>query len=171
MIYKNLTPTQEREIFQRVQLGMPLTSAGTRPSPTIPFISHHAPAEKLQASDSPMATWIALLSRKSLTSEDGLSTRISVDLKRGRDFQSLAQLVYCCYGIPDRRVPSAQKLDEWISQPIEPTHEFKNAMNGVLATFWYLADEARFNKGFVRFKERVAPVEFVFIGTSFMVAG
>lgn len=116
-----------------------------------------------------MASWIALLSQKSLTSEGGLSTRISVDLKRGRDFQSLAQLVYCCSGIPERRVPSPQKLDEWISQPIEPTHEFKIAINNMLAAFWYLADEARFNKGFVKFKERVAPVEFVFIGTYLML--
>ena len=111
-----------------------------------------------------MATWIALLSQKSLTAEDGLSSRISVDLKRGRDFQSLAQLVYCCDGLPERRVPSPQKLDEWVARPGAPPQAFKGALNGVLATFWYLADEPRFNKGFVRFKERVAPVEFVFIG-------
>ena len=116
-----------------------------------------------------MADWISLLSKKNVNSENGLRWQIEVDLKRGRDFQSLANLVYCCSSIPNPRMPSAQKIEQWIRDASEPEQEFKSAVEDVLRTFWYLASQERYNKGFTDIEQRVAPVEFVFIG-AFCVA-
>lgn len=145
--YRGLSQELERDIFQRVQLGMPLTAA-----------------EKLQAIASTRATWITTLSHMRLISDEGLGQKINVDLKRGRDFQSLAQFIFCCESLPELQTPSAQKIEAWISQKTEPTAAFKKAIDDTLGAFWYMAGETAYNRGFVQFEQRVAPVEFMFIG-------
>ncbi|KAJ7665540.1 hypothetical protein B0H17DRAFT_1143428 [Mycena rosella] len=95
--YSELTPTMEREIFQRVQLGMPLTTA-----------------EKLAAVDSPWAEWwITQLEHRHISIDGGLSETLHWDTKRGREFQNVAQFVYCCDGYPDsENVPTAPKMEK-----------------------------------------------------------
>ncbi|KZT04641.1 uncharacterized protein LAESUDRAFT_657375 [Laetiporus sulphureus 93-53] len=145
--YKNLPRGFERDIFQRVQLGMPLTAA-----------------EKLQAIASPWADWISDLDAQFISNDDGLTTKIDVDMKRGRDFQSLAQLVYCCDNYPEHSTPTAQKMEQWVSRAEAPSPAFKTAIGNVLTKFWYLADSPDYNHAFKNIHKRVAPIEFVFIG-------
>ena len=137
-------------------------------SPSLP--SHrtqnhlHTPTEKLQASATRRADFIRLLSTKRVVQEEGLSSKIDFDLRRARDFQALAQLMYLCDGIPEPRVPSPQKLDEWLNRPEDLAPEFKAQVDGALQAFWHIANEKAFNMGFVQVTQRVSPVEFVFIG-------
>lgn len=125
--------------------------------------------EKLQAIASTRATWITTLSHMRLNSDEGLGQKINVDLKRGRDFQSLAQFIFCCESLPELQTPSAQKIEAWISQKTEPTAAFKKAIDDTLGAFWYMAGERAYNRGFVQFEQRVAPVEFMFIGAWFIL--
>ncbi|EIW83162.1 hypothetical protein CONPUDRAFT_121609 [Coniophora puteana RWD-64-598 SS2] len=148
--YYGIAPGTEREIFQRVQLGMSLTAA-----------------EKLQAISSPWAEWISDLEARHVSGPPdggGLSEVLAWDTKRGRDFQCIAQLVYCCDGLPEKFLPTAQKLERWLSRIDKPLPAFRQQMNEVLTEFWLLATSPNLQHAFTQVDKRVAPVEFVFIG-------
>ncbi|GBE81572.1 hypothetical protein SCP_0313010 [Sparassis crispa] len=145
--YRNLSKSFERDIFQRVQLGMPLTAA-----------------EKLQAIASPWAEWISDLEARFISSDDGLTSVIDVDTKRGRDFQCLSQLVYCCDGYPEHLLPTSQKMESFVSRMDVPNAVFKTAIKDVLTEFWHIANTPQLNAAFTNIPKRVAPAEFVFIG-------
>lgn len=101
-----------------------------------------------------------------VTSVTGIADQINVDLTRGRDFQSVGQFVYCCDGLPEARVPTAQKLEQWLNRMDSPSDRFKKSIQEALQRFWVLASTPGLNAGFTKVKQRVAPVEFVFIGMS-----
>ncbi|KAI9429259.1 hypothetical protein H4582DRAFT_2121044 [Lactarius indigo] len=147
--YHHLSPAAEREVFQRVQLGMSLTSA-----------------EKLQAISSPWANYVTHLEKTHVTIDGGLVDMIAFDDTRGRAFQNIAQLVYCCAGLPAaQRIPSAAKLEKWLTAPDErPSAAFRDAMGDVLDRLWELARSSEHDAPFRRFRAKVSPVEFVFIG-------
>ncbi|KAF8205051.1 hypothetical protein BJ912DRAFT_20715 [Pholiota molesta] len=146
--YFGLTPGSEREIFQRVQLGMSLTAA-----------------EKLQAIASPWAQWISSLEERHVTIDEGLSAKLVWDVSRGRDFQNIAHMVFCCDGVPKNEcLPTAQKIEKWISREDNPPQQFKEDIENVLRGLWVIASTPGLDDGFVKIPQRVAPVEFVFIG-------
>ena len=149
--YHDLSGAAEREVFQRVQLGVSLTTA-----------------EKLQAIASPWADYITHLEKTHVTIDGGLVDQIAFDDTRGRAFQNVAQLVYCCSGLPAaQRVPTAAKLDKWLNAPEErpPTAAFQDSMGAVLGRLWELARSSELDAPFRKFKAKISPVEFVFIGT------
>ncbi|KAH9962556.1 hypothetical protein BGW80DRAFT_864202 [Lactifluus volemus] len=149
--YHHLTGAAEREVFQRVQLGVSLTSA-----------------EKLQAIASPWANYITHLEKTHVTIDGGLVDQIAFDDTRGRAFQNVAQLVYCCSGLPaNQYVPTAAKLDKWLNAPggSRPTEAFQDAMAVVLGRLWEIARDPELDAPFRRFTAKIAPIEFVFIGT------
>ncbi|EAU84845.2 hypothetical protein CC1G_00364 [Coprinopsis cinerea okayama7 len=149
--YQDLTSTNERQIFQRVQLGVALQAG-----------------EKLKAISSPRAEWIGLLVQQYIEIEGGLQEAITFDTTRGRDFQNLASMVYCCEGIRgnEERFPSAVTLENWLTAEDAPTKQFKREINGVLDDLLAIASDSRYNKDLASLQKakRFAPVEFVFIG-------
>ncbi|KAJ7781155.1 hypothetical protein B0H16DRAFT_1497258 [Mycena metata] len=147
VVYTDLTPALEREIFQRVQLGMQLTTA-----------------EKLAAIDSAWSRWIARLEGRHISIEGGLSQVLNWDTQRGRDFQNVAHFVYCCDGYPDQNVPTAAKMEKWLSRVDPPGEQFKRDIDNALSEFGRIATDPALNMGFSKVSKRIAPVEFVFIG-------
>ncbi|KZT26758.1 hypothetical protein NEOLEDRAFT_1131787 [Neolentinus lepideus HHB14362 ss-1] len=146
--YTNLTATMEREIFQRVQLGMALTAA-----------------EKLQAISSPWGQWISQLQTKWVVPDTGLASVLDWDIRRGRDFQNFASMIYICDNLPTTyTTPTPQKLENWIANDRAPPASFKDSIEEVLTEMWYIASTPSLSFCFKKPKERVAPVEFVFIG-------
>ncbi|KAJ7276480.1 hypothetical protein B0H12DRAFT_1249152 [Mycena haematopus] len=148
--YSDLTPAMEREIFQRVQLGMPLTTA-----------------EKLAAIHSPWTEWISKLESSYICeSAQGLSTKLHWDTKRGREWQNVAHFVYCCDGYPEsENVPTQQKMDKWLSRVDSPGEQFKQEIDEALAEFVDIASDPALHKiAFTKNPNRIAPIEFVFIG-------
>ncbi|KZT68263.1 hypothetical protein DAEQUDRAFT_728072 [Daedalea quercina L-15889] len=145
--YYDLPKGMDRDIFQRVQLGVPLTAA-----------------EKLQAISSPWSDFVGELDARYINCDNGLTTIIDVDMKRGRDFQTLAQFVYCCRFYPEPVVPTAQKMEQWVSNGEEPEGWFKTALKEALTKFWHIGYSKTLNYGFTQIQKRVAPIEFVFIG-------
>ena len=123
-------------------------------------------AEKLQAISSPWANYITLLEKKHLIIDDGLADRISFDDTRGRAFQNTAQLVYCCAGIPaSQRIPTTLKLEKWLTAVDErPSTAFQDAIADVLDRLLEIASSGELDAPFRKFKAKVSPVEFVFIG-------
>ncbi|PPR06444.1 hypothetical protein CVT24_002602, partial [Panaeolus cyanescens] len=76
--YQDITDKDEREVFQRVQLGMALT-----------------PAEKLQVISSPRAAFIRTLVTRHLKEDGPLGgSALEWDTTRGSDFRCVGQAIY-----------------------------------------------------------------------------
>ena len=180
--YVGLTPGYEREIFQRVQLGMTLTAAGKlcwklflldlfmisiqkncRPFP-LHGLSKSETFCYLSLCLTTMARWITQLEARHVSVDGGLSDVLEWDTKRGRDFQNIAHMVFCCDGLPDELLPTAQKIEKWISRVDNPPEQFKIDIEEVLTAFWRIASNKKYNEAFTKISQRIAPVEFIFIG-------
>ena len=96
--------------------------------------------------------------------DGGLSDVLEWDTKRGRDFQNIAHMVFCCDGLPDELLPTAQKIEKWISRVDNPPEQFKADIEEVLTAFWRIASNKTYNEAFTKITQRIAPVEFIFIG-------
>lgn len=75
-------------------------------------------------------------------------------------------MVFCCDGVPNEYLPTAQKIEKWISREDKPPQQFKEDIENVLRGLWVIASTPGLDEGFVKIPQRVAPVEFVFIGMS-----
>lgn len=151
MEYPELGDDTEREMFQRVQLGMSLTAA-----------------EKLQALSSHWADFIHGLEGQYLAEADLLTPILpNSGNERGRNFQGIAYMVYCCDGFPSQDTPNAKSVNNWLVQTERlPTDGFQSRIRQMLATFETIASDSRYNWCFVAngLKRNVAPVEFIYIG-------
>ncbi|PAV18822.1 hypothetical protein PNOK_0566500 [Pyrrhoderma noxium] len=148
IIYDDISPEIERDMFQRVQLGVSLTAA-----------------EKLAAISSPYADWITELDHRHVRGiDDGLNMVLRWDASRGKHFMCIAQIAYCCENLPGRSDPISSKLSTWLNREDAPGHQLKEEINDLLARYWHLASTEEFKHGFAKIKQIVAPVEFVFVG-------
>ncbi|KAI9456627.1 hypothetical protein F5148DRAFT_984387 [Russula earlei] len=145
--YRALSPASEREVFQRVQLGMSLSAA-----------------EKLQAIASPWADYVNELDMKYISISGGLASHVEFDTKRGRTFQNIASMLYCCQDVDLRRTPSAPQLERWLNDPDGPTRTFQFRVERMLSNLLEIACDKALNMAFTAFSAKVSPAEFVFIG-------
>ncbi|KAG8747828.1 hypothetical protein FRC10_011274 [Ceratobasidium sp. 414] len=81
--YRELSPVHEREMFQRVQLGMALTTG-----------------EQLQSFDGPMAQFVHRIHNE-LFDKAHIGTSMNLAIERGRGFQNLVQTIACVARLPD----------------------------------------------------------------------
>jgi hypothetical protein len=121
-------------------------------------------AEKLQAIASPWADYVNELDMKYISIGGGLASHVEFDARRGRTFQNLASMLYCCEDVDLQRTPSALQLERWLSGPKEPSQTFKYRVERMLSNLLEIACDASLNKGFTGFSAKVSPAEFVFIG-------
>ncbi|PPQ94044.1 hypothetical protein CVT25_009892 [Psilocybe cyanescens] len=150
--FHGIAPGTERELFQRVQLGMPLTAA-----------------EKVQAVASPWAEWIGQMIARHISNDGGLGDVLDWDVTRGRNFQNVAHMIFCCDGLADEPLPTAQKIEKWINRADHPSKQFQEDIDRVLRCLWVIATSPKLNEGFVKVHQRIAPVEFIFIGVMLYV--
>lgn len=121
-------------------------------------------AEKLQAIASPWADYVNELDMKYISISGGLASHVEFDMKRGRTFQNLASMLYCCEEVDLLRTPSAVQLERWLNEPQGPTRTFKSRVERMLSNLLEIASDNTLNKGFTGFTAKVSPAEFVFIG-------
>jgi len=74
-------------------------------------------------------------------------------------------MVFCCDLLPEHGLPTAAKLEKWLSRVDKPNQVFMNNIGEVLNEFGYIATTPKLDVAFEQVDKRVAPVEFVFIGT------
>ncbi|KAH7886787.1 hypothetical protein F5I97DRAFT_1050037 [Phlebopus sp. FC_14] len=143
--YTDLNDDQEREIFQRVQLGVALT-----------------PAERLQAIVGPWSTIIREIQSQVL-GEEGFEGYLDWGHARGRDFQCLATIGYLIENHPKHTVPGTKTLEKWLlkSNPIPP--KLRADLHETFRIFVVLAREKKYSVSLNR-PTRVSPIEFVMIG-------
>jgi hypothetical protein len=143
--YSDINPDQEREIFQRVQLGVALT-----------------PAERMQAIVGPWPTIIREIQSQVL-GEDGFQGYLDWGHARGRDFQCVASIGYLIENHPKPTVPSAPTLEKWLlkSDPVSP--KLREDLLDTFRVFLILARDQKYSRSLNR-PTRVSPIEFVMIG-------
>lgn len=146
--FKDIDPAIERDVFQRVQLGVALTAA-----------------EKLAAISSPYADWISELDYRHIRGiDDGLGEKLRWDSNRGKHFQGIAQIAFCIENLPDRSEPTSVKLNAWLNRVDPPSQKFKEEIEDVLKRYWEIATNEKLRHGLTDKKTKVSPVEFAFIG-------
>lgn len=121
--------------------------------------------EKLQAIASPWADYVNELDVKYISIGGGFSSHVEFDMKRGRTFQNLASMLYCCEEVDLQRTPSAVQLEKWLNDLKGPSNLFKARMERMLSNLLEIAQDEALNRGFTGFSAKVSPAEFVFIGT------
>ncbi|WVR03288.1 hypothetical protein IAU60_000279 [Kwoniella sp. DSM 27419] len=144
--YDRLPDDTQRDLFQRVQLGVALSAA-----------------EKLQAVASPWATWILELEKRYILEPGTLGQLLSWENRRGKPFQNLLGLIMLVIE-PNKAVkPTAATMKHFISRSDTPEEGFKARVQMTLSLFVDLATRY-FNAAFKTVNARVAPVEFWYIG-------
>ncbi|KAI0667549.1 hypothetical protein C8Q78DRAFT_982039, partial [Trametes maxima] len=146
MEYQDISAENEREIFQRVQLGMALT-----------------PAERLQAIDTPLTKFIRELLDTYI--EDGLATSIEWDTSRANDFRSLSAAVYSMSKWPKlHTLVSISTIEKWLHDSVELDKEFCKDVHNTFQVFCHLAKDPMLSKPFALAGTRkVAPMEVLAI--------
>ncbi|TFK71182.1 hypothetical protein BDN72DRAFT_794448 [Pluteus cervinus] len=153
--YQDVTERDERDIFQRVQLGMALT-----------------PAEKLQVISSPRASFIRSL--LTFLRDDSDSGNFEWDRGRGNDFRCIGQTAFCIetYSPTMKNAGSITKLERWlsVSDPVdisyrtrvEKTFEMYGAMTN--------STDPKIHFAF-REPSKVSPIEVILIGLLIAIHG
>ncbi|GJE94148.1 hypothetical protein PsYK624_103160 [Phanerochaete sordida] len=153
--YTHLDADSEREIFQRVQLGMALT-----------------PAEKLQATSSPASDFVrALVSiyvheQLGKKSPKNKNEVLQWETARGTDFRCVASALYCASRSSNVE-PSMASLTKWLQLPDELEERFKKSMHDTFKIFVSLARHRQWRHCFDIYDKnkllKVSPAEFITI--------
>ncbi|THH32691.1 hypothetical protein EUX98_g1542 [Antrodiella citrinella] len=145
--YENLKPENEREIFQRVQLGMALTVA-----------------EKMQAFKSPRGSFTRSLVDNYV--EDRLSLLLDLDTSRALDFKLIAGTVHALEQWHEKQ-DIVHNATKWIEKPDEVAESLKRDTRLVLEILIQLAEDEKL-KNIIEIRDekkvkKVSPAEFITI--------
>ncbi|KAI0808252.1 hypothetical protein C8Q74DRAFT_1188435, partial [Fomes fomentarius] len=143
--YDALEDDQEREIFQRVQLGVALTAA-----------------ERMQAIPGPRPSLIREVQAYVL-GDDGFGEDLDWGHNRGRDFQCLATIVFLISNHPSTSFPTSPGLEKWLMSAVEVPKTLHDAVLDTFQIFIALVKNKKYNTAFQK-PARVSPVEFTMIG-------
>ncbi|KAF8129066.1 hypothetical protein EV363DRAFT_1169876 [Boletus edulis] len=165
--YQDLPDSDEREIFQRVQLGMALT-----------------PAEKLQVLNTPMSAFVRKLQSEYLKPGSPLDAEgFDWDRSRGGDFRCIALALYVIAKYPlSSSIGTVTQLEKWLYNPTtQPSargkgkkkaaddasedlandEAFLERIHATFRTFSNLVGDASLLPHFLKPDWRVSPIEFV----------
>ncbi|KAI6126983.1 hypothetical protein F5141DRAFT_1210271 [Pisolithus sp. B1] len=151
--YQDLPDADEREIFQRVQLGMALT-----------------PAEKLQVINSPMASVVRSIQTQYLESNSPLAgDELDWDRSRGGDFRCITQALYLISKYPrqaslgSKAKGKADVEGGWNEEEDDLSNDssFLDSIHSTFRTFSQLVGDDTLRPLFLKDDWRVAPIEFV----------
>ncbi|KAJ7622315.1 hypothetical protein FB45DRAFT_1061863 [Roridomyces roridus] len=146
--YEGLRDADEREIFQRVQLGVALT-----------------PAEKLKVLKTPRAAFVRKLQDTFLDDDSPLGGDVLAwDRSRGSDFRCLAQTIQCIAMNP--KTTSIQATEKWLSDTSALDPGFAEDIENTYQVFAKLVASPEWSgtSGKPGKPSKVAPVEFISMG-------
>ncbi|KAJ7846691.1 hypothetical protein B0H14DRAFT_3867637, partial [Mycena olivaceomarginata] len=144
--YQDLDDADEREIFQRVQLGVALT-----------------PAEKLKVIVTPRANFVRSLQENFLNAEDAVlgGAALAWDRSRGSDYRCLAQTIQCIAMQP--KSSSIQATEKWLSDPSEVSDSWARGLENTYRVFEVLV-RADAVSGAKSVFTKISPIEFIMVG-------
>ncbi|CAE6517859.1 unnamed protein product [Rhizoctonia solani] len=148
--YRDLSGAAERDIFQRVQMGMALTTG-----------------ETFQSYDGPVAKFIHKMHTQ-LFEENQLDVLLRLAIGRGRGFQGLARTIACVAKLPDYVHPSQVQQTKLLQKPSltdEENHRILRKSEKALNIIWDIASDERLRERAFPLPartSRTSPVEFCF---------
>ncbi|KAF8712139.1 hypothetical protein RHS03_01087, partial [Rhizoctonia solani] len=142
--FADLSDATERDIFQRVQLGMALNEA-----------------EKQKAISSPTVTWIRTMVTQYFEGDDGIPQFMKMNMRRSKDFQCVAQYVYMASALPAFDSPGTVKLTRFLGQQDERSDAFKKPVERAIRDLHKLVQDETNLK--LTGAAAVAPIELVHI--------
>ncbi|KAI0667568.1 hypothetical protein C8Q78DRAFT_1105555 [Trametes maxima] len=150
--YEDLTDDQEREIFQRVQLGVALTAA---------VLDLYA-TERLQAIPGP---WPALIRevQSLVLGDEGFGEDLDWGHDRGRDFSCLASIIHLIDSHPSTTFPGAPRLEKWLTSTHAVPAKTRDDVFETFRVFVALVRDKKTNMPFSK-PARVSPIEFTMMG-------
>ncbi|ETW76345.1 hypothetical protein HETIRDRAFT_237652, partial [Heterobasidion irregulare TC 32-1] len=154
--YDNIPDDQEREIFQRVQLGVALTPAGESLILSIPY------TQRMSAITGPWPTFIREIQSEVL-GEEGFGASLDWGQTRGRDFQGLVSIVFMIEKLPAFATPVSPALDKWLQRTTAVPAQLRKEVLDTFRIFMTLTKDKKYNAPFHK-PSRISPIEFVMIG-------
>ncbi|WWC66942.1 uncharacterized protein I206_100849 [Kwoniella pini CBS 10737] len=148
--YYNMSDEQQRDVFQRVQLGVQLSAA-----------------EKLAAHAGPWTTWINELEKRYVAAPDTLGDKVVTWNKaRGRPFQNLLGFIVIARESTPSKIflPSGTAMRNFVQRADPPDNDFKIRAQLALSIFINIAYNYREEAFNTTTTSVIAPVEFWFIG-------
>ncbi|KDN45199.1 hypothetical protein RSAG8_05114, partial [Rhizoctonia solani AG-8 WAC10335] len=148
--YRDLSGAALRDIFQRVQMGMALTTG-----------------ETFQSYDGPVAKFIHKMHTQ-LFEENQLDVFLRLAIGRGRGFQGLARTIACVAKLPDYVHPSQVQQTKLLQKPSlteEENHRILRKSEKALNIIWDIASDERLRERAFPLPartSRTSPVEFCF---------
>ncbi|KAI8976365.1 hypothetical protein BD414DRAFT_446482 [Trametes punicea] len=143
--YEDLSDDQEREIFQRVQLGVALTIA-----------------ERMQAIPGPWPTLIREV-QSIVLGDEGFGEDLDWGHDRGRDFSCLASIIHLIDKHPVITFPTPARLEKWLSVATPVPTRTREAVLETFQIFITLVRDKKYNTAFSK-PSRVSPIEFIMTG-------
>lgn len=123
--------------------------------------------EKLQAVSSPWTTWINTINAQFVTGTGGLQDRLGISGKHASGYHAVAHIAYCCLHLPkQQKIPTFATLSKFLDQDGPPPKTLQRDMVDVMKRFTEIATTDKLRFGFSDIPQKVAPVEFVYIGQS-----
>jgi len=123
--------------------------------------------EKLQAVSSPWTRWINTVNSNFVTGPEGLQDKLGISTKHASGYHAVAHIVYCCYHLPKRqKIPTFATLNKFLDQESNPSKNLQRDVVDVMKKFSEIATTDKLRFGFSNIPQKVAPVEFVYIGQS-----
>ncbi|KAH7910424.1 hypothetical protein BJ138DRAFT_1126889 [Hygrophoropsis aurantiaca] len=166
--YQDLLDSDEREIFQRVQLGMALT-----------------PAEKLQVLATPMASFVRTIQTQYFAQDKPLGGEtLDWDRTRGADFRCVAQALYAIAKYPTlTSIGTLPQVEAWLhnstskaktkgkkkaseddeDEDLSTSEKFLSGIHDVFRILSSLVADQSMHSSFLKEGWRVSPVEFITI--------
>lgn len=121
--------------------------------------------EKLQAVSSQWTRWINTINTEFVAGPDGLQDKLGISGKHASGYHAVAHIVYCCSHLPkQQRIPTFATLSKFIDQDTTPSKTLQRDMVDVMKKFTEIATTDKLRFGFSTIPQKVAPVEFVYIG-------
>lgn len=121
--------------------------------------------EKLQAVSSQWTRWINTINAEFVVGADGLQDKLGISGKHASGYHAVAHIVYCCSHLPkQQKIPSFATLSKFIDQDSTPPKTLQRDMADVMKKFTEIATTEKLRFGFSNIPQKVAPVEFVYIG-------
>lgn len=118
----------------------------------------------MQSIASPRVDFIRELQGQFVDTPDGLADSIPWRVNRANDFQCLAQIAFCIGNLPAQAHYSVPALSAWLREQEKPSGGFKSQVRNALTEMFHLATTPELDAVFTSITQRVAPVEFVFLG-------
>lgn len=119
--------------------------------------------EKWQAFSGPWSELVREITNEYYLCADGISDNMDLDHARGRDFQNLAQTIYCINQLPNQVHGTTMQIEKWFNKEDPPPAATRQKFHDIFKVFREIARHKQLKLPLKR-PSRVAPAEFIMIG-------